>query len=182
MIAALWVMIGIALFLGTVLGFSAIKFKVQGNPLIDKIDAVLPQTQCGQCGFPGCKPYATAIANGEADINLCPPGGEEGIRKLADLLGREFVPFGEGAAPKGKSVAFIDENTCIGCTLCIQACPVDAILGAAKQMHTIIAQECTGCELCVPPCPVDCISMIPIGEDITNWKWRYPVFAIQEAA
>jgi electron transport complex protein RnfB len=181
MIAALWVMIGIALFLGTVLGFSAIKFKVQGNPLVDKIDAVLPQTQCGQCGFPGCKPYATAIASGEADINLCPPGGEEGIHKLADLLGKEFVPFGEGAAPKAKSVAFIDENTCIGCTLCIQACPVDAILGAAKQMHTIIAQECTGCELCVPPCPVDCISMMPSGEDITNWKWRYPTFAIQVA-
>lgn len=182
MIEALWVMIGIALFLGTVLGYSAIRFKVQGNPLVDKIDAVLPQTQCGQCGYPGCKPYATAIAAGEAEINKCPPGGEEGIQKLADLLGKEFVPFGEGAAPKARSVALIDENTCIGCTLCIQACPVDAIVGAAKQMHTIIASECTGCELCVPPCPVDCIAMLPIGEDITNWKWRYPVFAIQEAA
>jgi electron transport complex protein RnfB len=182
MIAALWVMIGIAIFLGAVLGFSAIKFKIQGNPLVDKIDAVLPQTQCGQCGYPGCKPYANAIAAGESEINKCPPGGEEGIHKLADLLGKEFIPFGEGAAPKTKSVAFIDENTCIGCTLCIQACPVDAILGAAKQMHTIIASECTGCELCVPPCPVDCIAMLPIGEDITNWKWRYPVFAIQEVA
>lgn len=182
MISALWVMIGIAVFLGAVLGFSAIKFKVQGNPLVAKIDAVLPQTQCGQCGFPGCKPYATAIAAGEAEINKCPPGGEEGIHKLADLLGKEFIPFGEGAAPKAKSVAFIDESTCIGCTLCIQACPVDAILGAAKQMHTIIASECTGCELCIPPCPVDCIVMLPIGEDITNWKWRYPVFTIQEAA
>ena len=182
MIAALFVMIGIALFLGAVLGFSAIKFKVQGNPLIDKIDAVLPQTQCGQCGYPGCKPYATAIAAGEAEINKCPPGGEEGIHKLAELLGREFIPFGEGAAPKAKSVAFIDENTCIGCTLCIQACPVDAIVGAAKQMHTIIKQECTGCELCLAPCPVDCISMLPIQEDITNWKWRYPVFTIQAAS
>jgi electron transport complex protein RnfB len=182
MISALLVMIGIAVFLGAVLGFSAVKFKVQGNPLVDKIDAVLPQTQCGQCGFPGCKPYAEAIAKGEADINKCPPGGEEGIHKLADLLGKEFIPFGEGAAPKGKSVAFIDENTCIGCTLCIQACPVDAIVGAAKQMHTIIATECTGCELCLAPCPVDCISMLPIGEDITNWKWRYPVFPIQAAA
>ncbi|TAJ78233.1 MAG: electron transport complex subunit RsxB [Gallionellaceae bacterium] len=179
MISALWVMIGIALFLGAVLGFSAIKFKVQGNPLVDKIDAVLPQTQCGQCGFPGCKPYAEAIAKGEAEINKCPPGGEEGIHKLAELLGKEFIPFGEGAAPKGKAVAFIDENTCIGCTLCIQACPVDAIAGAAKQMHTIIAQECTGCELCIAPCPVDCISMLPVGEDITNWKWRYPVFALE---
>jgi electron transport complex protein RnfB len=182
MISALFVMIGIALFLGAVLGFSAIKFKVQGNPLIDKIDAVLPQTQCGQCGYPGCKPYATAIAAGEAEINKCPPGGEEGIHKLADLLGREFIPFGEGAAPKAKSVAFIDENTCIGCTLCIQACPVDAIVGAAKQMHTIVSLECTGCELCIAPCPVDCISMLPIQEDITNWKWRYPVIPIQAAA
>lgn len=179
MISALLVMIGIAVFLGAVLGFSAIKFKVQGNPLVDKIDAVLPQTQCGQCGFPGCKPYAEAIAKGEADINKCPPGGEEGIHKLADLLGKEFIPFGEGAAPKGKAVAFIDENTCIGCTLCIQACPVDAIVGAAKQMHTIIAAECTGCELCLAPCPVDCISMLPVAEDITNWKWRYPVFPIR---
>ena len=182
MITALFVMVGIALFLGAVLGFSAIKFKVQGNPLVDKIDAVLPQTQCGQCGFPGCKPYAGAIAAGEAEINKCPPGGEEGIHKLADLLGREFIPFGEGATPKAKSVAFIDENTCIGCTLCIQACPVDAIVGAAKQMHTIIAQECTGCELCIAPCPVDCISMLPIEEDITNWKWRYPVINIQVAS
>ena len=181
MISALLVMIGIALFLGAVLGYSAIKFKVQGNPLVDKIDAVLPQTQCGQCGYPGCKPYATAIAAGEAEINKCPPGGEEGIRKLAELLGKEFIPFGEGAAPKGKLVAFIDENICIGCTLCIQACPVDAIVGAAKQMHTIIALECTGCELCVAPCPVDCISMLPIQEDITNWKWRYPVYPLQAA-
>ena len=182
MIAALLVMIGISLALGIVLGFSAIKFKVEGNPLVEKIDAVLPQTQCGQCGYPGCKPYATAIASGEADINKCPPGGEEGIRKLADLLGVDFKPFGEGAAPKAKSVAFIDEQTCIGCTLCLQACPVDAILGAAKQMHTIIAQECTGCELCIAPCPVDCISMLPLGEDISNWKWRYPIYPIQAAA
>jgi electron transport complex protein RnfB len=182
MISALWVMIGISMLLGAVLGFSSIKFKVEGNPLVEKIDAVLPQTQCGQCGYPGCKPYATAIASGEADINKCPPGGEEGIRKLAELLGVEFKPFGEGAAPKAKSVAFIDESTCIGCTLCIQACPVDAIVGAAKQMHTIIASECTGCELCIAPCPVDCISMLPIGEDITNWKWRYPVFPIRSSA
>ena len=176
MITALLVMLGIAVLLGTVLGFSSIKFKVEGNPLVEKIDAVLPQTQCGQCGHPGCKPYAEAIAKGEADINQCPPGGEEGIQKLADLLGVEFKPFGEGAAPKAKSVALIDENTCIGCTLCIQACPVDAIVGAAKQMHTVIAKECTGCELCLAPCPVDCIVMMPIEGDISTWKWQYPVF------
>ena len=182
MIAALWVMVGISLLLGAVLGFSAIKFKVEGNPLVEKIDAVLPQTQCGQCGYPGCKPYAEAIAKGDANINKCPPGGEEGIRKLADLLGVEYVPFGEGAAPKAKAVALIDEQTCIGCTLCLQACPVDAIVGAAKQMHTIIASECTGCELCVAPCPVDCISMQPLGEDITNWKWDYPTIPIVQVA
>ncbi len=180
MLIALLVMSALALLLGAVLGFSAIKFRVEGNPLVDKIDAVLPQTQCGQCGYPGCKPYATAIAAGEADINCCPPGGEEGIRKLADLLGVEFKPFGaDTAGPKPKSVAFIDESTCIGCTLCIQACPVDAIVGAAKQMHTIVAAECTGCELCVPPCPVDCISMAVIADNISTWKWQYPVFPLR---
>jgi len=178
MLSALLVMAAIAIVLGAVLGFAAIKFRVEGNPLVDQIDAILPQTQCGQCGFPGCKPYATAIADGEADINKCPPGGEEGIHKLADLLGMEFKPLGGDAVTKPKSVAFIDESTCIGCTLCIQACPVDAIVGAAKQMHTIIAAECTGCELCVAPCPVDCISMQIIEEKISNWKWKYPVYSL----
>ncbi len=139
-------------------------FKVKDNPLVEKINAILPQTQCGLCGFPGCKPYATAIAEGRADINQCPPGGEEGIYELADLLGVEFKPFGAGTVLKPKSVAFIDENLCIGCTLCLPACPVDAISGASKQMHTIIAPLCTGCELCVAPCPVDCISMMPLPQ------------------
>ena len=182
MLTALLVMTGLALFLGLVLGFSAVKFKVEDNPLVQKIDAILPQTQCGQCGFPGCKPYATAIAKGEAEINQCPPGGEEGIRKLAELLGVEAKPLNaEHGVPKPKSVAVIDENLCIGCTLCIQACPVDAILGAAKHMHTVIAQECTGCELCIPPCPVDCIRMEPIQENIANWKWKYPVYSMKRA-
>ena len=179
MSTALLIMIGLALFLGLVLGYAAIKFRVTESPLVQKIDAILPQTQCGQCGYPGCRPYATAIAAGEADINRCPPGGEEGIRKLADLLGMEFKPFGEDtAAPKAKAVAFIDENVCIGCTLCIQACPVDAIAGAAKQMHTIIAAECTGCELCVAPCPVNCISMVALPETAQTWKWQYPVYTL----
>lgn len=181
MLSALFVMAVIAIVLGAVLGFAAIKFRVEGDPLVDKIDAVLPQTQCGQCGYPGCKPYATALAAGEAEVNLCPPGGEDGIHKLADLLGKEFKPFGGDTQPKPKAVAFIDENTCIGCTLCIQACPVDAIVGAAKQMHTIVAKECTGCELCLAPCPVDCISMIVSEETITTWKWKYPIFAVRPA-
>ena len=183
MLSALLVMTGIALVLGTALGFAAIHFKVEGDPLVEKIDSILPQTQCRQCGFPGCRPYADAIAQGEADINQCPPGGDEGVRKLADLLGREYKPLNEEhGVEKPKSVAFIDEQTCIGCTLCIQACPVDAIVGAAKQMHTIVAAECTGCELCLAPCPVDCISMQPIGETVETWKWRYPVIKIKQAA
>lgn len=176
------VLVGLGLLLGALLGFAAVRFKVDGDPLVDKIDAILPQTQCGQCGHPGCRPYATAIAAGEADINQCPPGGEDGIRKLAELLGREFKPFAEGAAqPKPKAVARIDESSCIGCTLCIQACPVDAIIGAAKQLHVIIGQQCTGCELCLPPCPVECIHMEAVTENIDNWKWKYPVVEIKAA-
>ena len=180
MLTALFVMAGLAIVIGAVLGFAAIRFKVEGDPLVDQIDAILPQTQCGQCGFPGCRPYATAIANGEADINQCPPGGEEGIRQLADLLGREFKPLSaEHGVEKPKAAAVIDEQTCIGCTLCIQACPVDAIIGAAKQMHTVATPLCTGCELCVAPCPVDCITMQTIPATIDNWKRKYPVFELQ---
>jgi electron transport complex protein RnfB len=129
----------------------------------DAIDAILPQTQCRQCRFDGCRPYAEAIARGEADINRCPPGGEEGIHRLAALTGKAFRIFeADAPQPRPRAVAIIDEANCIGCTLCIQACPVDAILGAAKQMHTVIGTECTGCELCVAPCPVDAIAMAPL--------------------
>ena len=180
MLSALLVMAGIAVVLGAMLGFASIRFMVKGDPLVDKIDAILPQTQCGQCGFPGCKPYAQAIAKGEAEINQCPPGGEEGIRKLADLLGKEFKPLSaEHGVEKPKQVAVIDEALCIGCTLCTQACPVDAIVGAAKQMHTIVSPLCTGCELCVPPCPVDCIRMAAVAESVETWKWKYPVVQIK---
>lgn len=180
MLITIGVIIFLSLIIGVALGISAIKFKVNGDPIIEKIDSILPQTQCGQCGYPGCKPYATAIANGEADINQCPPGGDDGIHKLADLLGVDYKPLNEEhGVPKPKSVAIIDEKTCIGCTLCIQACPVDAILGSAKHMHTVIEKECTGCELCLPPCPVDCIDMVPIKETTENWKWKYPVHKLK---
>ena len=133
--------------------------------LVKKIDALLPQTQCGKCGFPGCKPYAEAIVEGRADINQCPPGDTEGIQKLAELLGIQPKPLNTfHGFPKPKTIAWIDERICIGCTFCIQSCPVDAIVGAAKQMHTVIATECTGCELCIAPCPMDCISLIPVTE------------------
>ena len=177
MLTAILIMALGAVVLGAALGYAAIKFKVEGNPLVEKIEAILPQTQCSQCGYPGCKPYAEAIAAGEADINRCPPGGQEGVAKLADLLGREIKPL--DAEEKPKQLAIIDEQTCIGCTLCIQACPVDAIVGAAKQMHTVVASLCTGCELCVKPCPVECIRMETIAENIESWKWRYPVFEIK---
>ena len=180
MTAAILVMALGAIVLGAALGYASIKFKVEGNPLVEKIEAILPQTQCGQCGYPGCKPYATAIAEGEADINLCPPGGQEGVQRLADLLGREVKPL--NAEEKPKQVAIIDEQTCIGCTLCIQACPVDAIVGAAKQMHTIVEPLCTGCELCVKPCPVECIRMEPIPEKLDTWKWKYPVIELRRVA
>jgi len=160
---------------GLVLGYSSIRFKVEGDPLVDQIDALLPQTQCGQCNYPGCRPYAEAIARGEADINHCPPGGKEGVRALADLLGVESKPLNAENGPvKAKRVALIDEPQCIGCTLCIQACPVDAILGAPKLMHTVIESECTGCELCLPPCPVNCISMEPLKETLATWQWPEP--------
>jgi electron transport complex protein RnfB len=133
------------------------------DDLVTQIDALLPQTQCAQCGYPGCKPYAQAIASGVADINQCPPGGQAGVDALAQLLGCESKPLDEqhGRTPPPQ-VAVIDEDRCIGCTLCIQACPVDAILGAQGQMHTVIAAQCTGCELCLPPCPVDCIDLLRV--------------------
>ena len=160
---------------GLILGYSAIRFRVEGNPVVDRINALLPQTQCGQCGFPGCRPYAEAIAAGNADINQCPPGGAEGVVALADLLGVAAKPLNaDFGAPKPKSVALINENDCIGCVKCIQACPVDAIIGAPKQMHTVIISECTGCELCVAPCPVNCISMEPLCATISNWRWPEP--------
>ena len=131
--------------------------------LADQIDDLLPQTQCTQCGFSGCRPYAEAIAAGEAQINQCPPGGAQGIAKLAALLHREAIPLNPAhGVEKPLAAALIDEQWCIGCTLCIQACPVDAIVGAPKRMHTVLLMECTGCELCVAPCPVDCIEMIPV--------------------
>ena len=138
--------------------------------LSERIDALLPQTQCTKCGFNGCRPYAEAMASGEADINRCPPGGAVGIARLAALLGRETKAMDTERGTEGpRRVALIDETLCIGCTLCIQACPVDAIIGAPKLMHTVIAALCTGCDLCVPPCPVDCISMPPAPAALGAW-------------
>lgn len=176
MLTAILAVTGLAALFGVLLGYAAIRFKVESDPVVERIDALLPQTQCGQCGYAGCRPYAEAIADGAADINRCPPGGENTIVALADLLGRDPKPLDpeHGEAQEQKLLAIIDENICIGCTLCIQACPVDAILGAAKHMHTVIEDECTGCKLCVAPCPVECIHMMPVKQDIAEWKWPFP--------
>ncbi|MCG2586020.1 electron transport complex subunit RsxB [Massilia sp. TS11] len=145
--------------------------------LADRIEDVLPQTQCTKCGYPACRPYAEAIAQGSAEINQCPPGGAEGIRRLASVTGRPVIPLNPvHGFERPRAVAYIDESLCIGCTLCIQACPVDAILGAAKQMHTILPSLCTGCDLCVAPCPVDCIVMYPVTET-TGWDAWTPAQA-----
>lgn len=172
LLSALFALLSLGIIFGAALGFVAVKFKTEGDPIIDQIEDLLPQTQCGQCGHPGCRPYAEAIAEGEA-INRCPPGGEATIHALADLLDVEALPL-DAEDVSVPSVAFIREDECIGCTKCIQACPVDAILGAAKQMHTVIASECTGCDLCVEPCPVDCIDMIPIPTTLQTWAWELP--------
>ena len=174
LLAALFALVGLGAVFGALLGYAAERFKTEGNPIVDQINEILPQTQCGQCGYPGCRPYAEAIAAGEA-INKCPPGGQAGVQALADLLDMEAVPLDEEHGEEDvKKVAHIREAECIGCTKCIQACPVDAILGAAKHMHTVIVSECTGCDLCVEPCPVDCIDMVTVEPDIRTWTWTPP--------
>jgi Na+-translocating ferredoxin:NAD+ oxidoreductase subunit B len=139
--------------------------------LAARLADLLPQTQCTKCGYAGCQPYAEAVAAGTAGYNQCPPGGQEGVARLAALLGRPVIPLNpEHGVERARPVARIDETLCIGCTLCLQACPVDAIVGAAKQMHTVIEALCTGCDLCVAPCPVDCISMIPVTGEQMGWN------------
>jgi electron transport complex protein RnfB len=169
----IFILAGFAALCGALLGYASLHFTVESDPMVEKINQKLPQTQCAQCGYPGCMPYAQAIASGDAEINQCPPGGENTIKELAHLLEKKIRPlnadYGEISPPK---VAWIIEETCIGCMKCIHACPVDAIVGASQQMHTVIQSECTGCELCLPPCPMDCIEMPLIP--ITQKNWVYP--------
>ena len=159
---------------GALLELASRSFVTDGNPLVDSIDEILPQTQCGQCGHPGCRPYAQAIAGGEA-INRCPPGGQETVNRLAQLLGVESLELDADPETVGiDKVALIIEEDCIGCTKCIQACPVDAIIGAAKLMHTVFNDACTGCDLCIEPCPVDCIVMIDRPKTDDYWMPKIP--------
>ena len=160
MIAAVLVLGGLTAMIGVVLSLGAARLPADRDTLAARIDALLPQTQCAQCGFPGCRPYAEAIAAGNAAINQCAPGGDLTIRAIAELLGQQPRPlnpaFGEH---RGPVVAIIDEAACIGCLRCLEVCPVDAILGAPRHLHTVLSDLCTGCELCIAPCPVDCISL-----------------------
>jgi electron transport complex protein RnfB len=159
-LTATLIITAIALAAGVLLSAASQKLPGNANQVVDQVDALLPQTQCAQCGYPGCRPYAEASVSGEVSINLCPPGGDETDQRLAVQLGRDPEPLAEAAVVA--SVAVIDEAICIGCTHCRSACPVDAITGAHQFMHTVIRSECTGCELCIAPCPVDCISMVPM--------------------
>jgi electron transport complex protein RnfB len=161
---------------------AAARLRRLATPVAERIDAVLPQTQCTRCGYSGCRPYAEAIACGEAAINQCPPGGSPVIDRLARITGQAALPLNTVHGIHGpRVVALIDESACIGCTLCVQACPTDAIVGAGKRMHTVITADCTGCELCLPPCPVDCIELVPAppvrwsglgGEARIARRWR----------
>ena len=148
----------LALLAGLALSYASQSLPADSGELVEQVNELLPQTQCAQCGYPGCRPYAQAIVDDGISINLCPPGGDDTIRRLAALLGTDVLPLAEEQALK-RALAVIDESLCIGCMHCRNACPVDAIVGAHQLMHTVIEKECTGCELCVAPCPVDCISM-----------------------
>jgi len=155
--------------------------------LAQRLDALLPQTQCTKCGYQGCRPYADAMASGVADINQCPPGGDEVVARLAAALGREAKPLNPANGRyRPPQAAVIDEAICIGCTKCIQACPVDAIVGASKLMHTVIASWCTGCELCLPPCPVDCIALTPVAAlpaaDLSRERFEFHQFRLARDA
>ena len=160
MLSAVVTITSIALLAGVGLAYVYRRLPAADSDLVEQVNELLPQTQCAQCGFPGCRPYAEAVVDGSAAINLCPPGGDETVRRLARLLGKDVLPLAELVV---EAVAVIDEAACIGCYHCRNACPVDAIVGAPQFMHTVIAAECTGCELCVAPCPVDCIEMRPVS-------------------
>ncbi len=164
MITAILFMGCLTLLAAMALGFASARLDSNEDAAVERIERVLPQTQCAQCGFPGCRPYAAALLTGTAELNQCPPGGEATIQALSNLLDRPALPpdsrFGEY---RPATVAVIDEDACIGCALCLQACPVDAILGAPQFMHTVIQAECTGCELCIAPCPVDCIALVSLN-------------------
>ncbi|EMN5544622.1 electron transport complex subunit RsxB [Enterobacter cloacae] len=163
----------LGLVFGLILGYASRRFAVEDDPVVEKIDGLLPQSQCGQCGYPGCRPYAEAVGVQGEKINRCAPGGEAVMLKIAALLNVDPQPVDGDADVQEpvRALAVIDEANCIGCTKCIQACPVDAIVGATRAMHTVVADLCTGCNLCVAPCPTQCIELRPVETTTESWKW-----------
>jgi electron transport complex protein RnfB len=163
----------LGLIFGLILGYASRRFEVEDDPVVEKIDELLPQSQCGQCGYPGCRPYAEAVGLQGEKINRCAPGGEAVMLKIATLLNVDPQPADgdDQEAEPARMLAVIDEKNCIGCTKCIQACPVDAIVGATRAMHTVMSDLCTGCNLCIAPCPTQCIEMVPVAATTETWKW-----------
>lgn len=185
---AIWIAIAalsvLGLLFGVILGYASRRFAVEDDPIVEKIDEVLPQSQCGQCGYPGCRPYAEAVGSQGEDINRCAPGGEAVMLKIAELLNVEPQPIDgdEEAKTPVRMLAVVDESNCIGCTKCIQACPVDAIIGATRAMHTVVSDLCTGCNLCVDPCPTQCIDMRPVEPTTNSWKWDLQTIPVRVIA
>lgn len=174
LLGALLALGGVSVLFGGVLGFASVRFRVESSPIVGQLNELLPQSQCGQCGYPGCENYAAAIANNEEAINKCPPGGASVMNAIAELLGVEPPSMEGGAKVAGPMIAYIDEEDCYGCTKCLRSCPVDAIIGATKMMHTVIDTDCTGCGLCVDTCSVNCISLYPVPVTTQNWCWELP--------
>jgi len=180
MIAAISSLTALGLSIGFSLGWAAKRFKVEKDPLVDELEAMLPSSNCGQCGYPGCTPAAEALAKGEALVTLCPPGGRALAEALANKLGVEADL--SGMEDRGPMLAFVKEATCIGCTRCFKACPTDAIVGAPKMIHTVIASACTGCSACVDICPTECLELQEVPTTLANWRWPKPGSDLQVPA
>lgn len=172
MLEAVLSLTAVGIALGAILGFAARYLKVEGNPLTDEIEAVLPGIQCAQCGYPGCRPYAEAIVNDSVEVTLCPPGGKSAAANVAEIMGVE-LDLSEMEV-KEKALAFVDESLCIGCTRCYQVCPTDSLLGAPQQVHTVIPEACTSCEDCIDLCPTGALSMVPVEVTMQTWHWQKP--------
>ena len=173
MVEAILSLTALGVSLGVILGLAARYFKVEGNPLIDEVEALLPGIQCAQCGHPGCRPYAEAIVNEGKEVTLCPPGGTSTAALLAEKMGVELDL--SAMEEKEKTIAFVDESICIGCTRCYQVCPTDSLLGAPQQVHTVIPEVCTSCEDCIPMCPTGALQMVPVETTVQTWHWPKPV-------